>query len=296
MAMKFKMLLWLAASAVSTWLIFPSLAQDANKATQAEQLTPSKTQNAGEKPGINQVNVDLATARAANRNKRFADAEALMLVDTRSDPEFLYPWVELGKAQLGLEKYDQAETTFKRVLGLDLASRKQGAASGFYDTNGFAANAAPSLAGGSNGFSQERTPQLEGICWSDLGVIDVHANKIADAQSAFDHAANVDPKNAALYRNNETIFFFQAGDAIAQVDAANKAIALDAGKATPYYFKAQGLAVQATIDAKTQKLILPPGCADAYRKYLALNPSGQFADDAKTVLAAAQPGNRESHE
>jgi hypothetical protein len=48
--MKFKMLFWLAASAASTWLIFPSLAQDANKATQADQLTPSKTKMRARSP------------------------------------------------------------------------------------------------------------------------------------------------------------------------------------------------------------------------------------------------------
>jgi hypothetical protein len=110
----------------------------------------------------------------------------------------------------------------------------------------------------------------------------IHANKTADAQTDFDHAANLDPTNAALYRVNETIFFFQAGDAVAQVDAGNARL---------YYFKAQGLTVRATVDAKAQKLMLPPGCADAYRKYLVSSPFGQFADDAKTVLAAAQPGN-----
>ncbi len=34
---------------------------------------------------------------------------------------------------------------------------------------------------------------------------------------------------------------------------------------------------------------MPPGCVEAYRKYLELEPNGQVAPDAKGVLAAAGP-------
>jgi tetratricopeptide (TPR) repeat protein len=283
--MKLRSLVWLAASA---WLIPPTFAQDVTISSQAEPPNAIKTKATAVKLSITQVNVDLATARTANKEKQFTTAEALMLEATASRPEFLFSWVELGQAQLGLKKYDEAETSFKNVLGIGPASQNQAGVSGLRDMNGFGANGAPSLAGGSNGVNPQRTPDVEGIAWSDLGEIDIHASKIKDAQSAFDHAAKMDPKNAALYRNNETVFFFQAGDAVAQVDAANQAIALDTGNASLYYFKAQGLTGQATVDAQTQKLILPPGCANAYRKYLVLSPEGQFANDVKTVLAAAQ--------
>jgi len=32
---------------------------------------------------------------------------------------------------------------------------------------------------------------------------------------------------------------------------------------------------------------LPPGCAEAYEKYLELDPTGTFAGESKEVLAAA---------
>ncbi|MGA2276600.1 MAG: hypothetical protein ABSG00_03275 [Terracidiphilus sp.] len=34
-------------------------------------------------------------------------------------------------------------------------------------------------------------------------------------------------------------------------------------------------------------MILPPGCEDAYRKYLELAPNGSFANDVKGILAEA---------
>jgi len=57
---------------------------------------------------------------------------------------------------------------------------------------------------------------------------------------------------------------------------------------------AQAMVGKATSDAKTGKIILPPGCAEAYQKYLQLEPNGQFSADAKGVLAAAgiQPGKK----
>ena len=38
--------------------------------------------------------------------------------------------------------------------------------------------------------------------------------------------------------------------------------------------------------------ILPPGCADAYHKYLELAPNGQFANDVAGILQqAVEKGN-----
>lgn len=282
--MKFNLLFTLAAFACLTQAVS---AQDASNTAPASSPAVNRAALAPTKHTISQINVDLATARAANKDQRFADAEALMLQATASRPDLLYPWVVLGQAQLGLKKYGPAEASFKTVLGLDPDTPTQ--AGGLYDTNRFGAAAAPSVTLSSDAVKSERTPEVQGIAWSNLGEIYIHANKPADAQSAFDRAARIDPKNAALYRNNETILFFQAGDGAAQVDAADKAIALDPTHARLYYFRAQGLLNQATVDPTSHKVVLPPGCAEAYRKYLEMRPSGQFANDAKTILAAALP-------
>ena len=53
-----------------------------------------------------------------------------------------------------------------------------------------------------------------------------------------------------------------------------------------YYFKGQALVAKATVDPKTQKMILPPGCAEAYQKYLSLDPKGPYSADAKAILSA----------
>jgi hypothetical protein len=81
-----------------------------------------------------------------------------------------------------------------------------------------------------------------------------------------------------------------AGNSDAQLAAADQAIALDPARAANYYFKAQALVGKATMDPKTNKMILPPGCAEAYQKYLQMDPKGPYSADAKGVLAAA--GNK----
>ena len=53
------------------------------------------------------------------------------------------------------------------------------------------------------------------------------------------------------------------------------------------YFRGQALVAKATIDPKTQKMIFPPGCIEAYQKYLDMDPNGPYSADAKGILTAA---------
>jgi tetratricopeptide (TPR) repeat protein len=273
--------------AVAAFILFQSASHPEVLAAQAAQqpaLSPMSTDN---------VNAAVTAARAATKEKRYADAEALMLKVTAADRAFVLPWVELGLAQLGLKKYPEAENSFKVALGIDEASLNMAHSSDFYqspDSKGVAptaTHASRNTQGGVVSNATARTPDVLGVCWASLGEIYALTGKIAESQAAFDTAVKDNPTDAALYRRNQTIFYFQAGNSDAQLDAANKAIALDTSRASNYYFKAQALVGKATMDPKTQKMILPAGCAEAYQKYLALDPNGQFSADAKGVLAAA---------
>jgi tetratricopeptide (TPR) repeat protein len=233
------------------------------------------------------VNADLKTARAANAEKRFADAEALMLKDTAAKPDLPYPWIELGLAEMGMKKYTDAEASFKAALGSGTGPVVNKAASaGFYTPDGTSTHSSQSLAVPDSG-PKKRDPNAEGVSLSSLGEVYIRTNKPSEAKEAFDKAAKANPPQAAFYYRNEAILFLGAGDAADQVEAADKAIGLDPTRAALYFFKGQGLAAQATIDSATQKLILPAGCADALQKYLDLEPTGQYATDAKGMLTAA---------
>jgi tetratricopeptide (TPR) repeat protein len=239
-------------------------------------------------------NAALVAARAATKDKRYADSEALMLKLTSSSPEMILSWVELGLAQMGLKKYPEAERSFKVALGLDPASLKREHSGDFYQSPEAKGAVAPTATrtsantlGETVSTAENRTPEIKGVSYASLGEVYIRTGRIAEGQAAFDSAVNALPSQAALYRRNETIFFFQVGNSDAQLAAAQQAIAVDPTRAMLYYFKGQALVSKATVDSATQKMILPPGCAEAYQKYLELEPNGQFANEAKGVLTGA---------
>lgn len=236
------------------------------------------------------VNAALVQARKDTADKQFQDSETLMLQVTQANPQLVLPWVELGMAQMGLKKYPDAEDSFKMALGI-----KPGAASdeAFYasadakNPEAGAETASRSAVGGKVSNGQSRPPDVLGPVYASLGEVFAHENKVPQAKAAFDEAAKALPAQAAQYRSNETIVFFQTSHPNAQLLAAQEAIPLDPGRAQLYYFEGQALVAKSTVDPKTQKLILPPGCAADYEKYLKMDPNGQFAADARGVLTAA---------
>ena len=205
---------------------------------------------------IKGLNTDLQKARDDNKNKNFAEADQIMTKDTQAKPDASVLWLELGTAQLGEKKYPDATTSLQKAISLEGASPKPNV----------------EIVGGAN---------------NALGEALAEQNKIPDATSAYDAAAKSNPAGAGMYYTNETIVLArsgQNGDAVAT--AADKAIAADPTKPIPYYLKGQALIGKATVDPKTQKIQAPPGCAEAYQKYLELAPDGQFAADAKNILTS----------
>jgi tetratricopeptide (TPR) repeat protein len=202
---------------------------------------------------IKNLNADLTKARQDDAAKNFTDADALMTRDTQAKPEEPLLWVELGKAQKGEKKYDDAAVSLKKAIDLDAASKKP-------------------------------HPEVEAAAENDLGEVLATQSKVPDAQAAYEAASKDDPKNAAMYYGNEAIMMDRIGNVDATVAAADKAIAADPNKPVPYYLKGKALINKASVDEKTGRIVAPPGCAEAYQKYLALDPNGPFSADAKAVL------------
>ena len=202
---------------------------------------------------IKNLNADLTTARADNKSKNFADAEQLMLKDTAAKPDASVLWVTLGEAQAGEKKWPDASTSYQKAIDLEKAAPKQNI-------------------------------DVLAAAYNSLGEALASQQKTDDAAKAYDEAAKIDPTKASMYYSNETIVLSRSGQGDATAAAADKAIAADPNKPIPYYLKGQALIQKASLDPKTQKLVAPPGCAEAYQKYLELAPDGQFANDAKAIL------------
>ena len=253
----------------------------------AESIPPVKTPEPTKELGA-AMNADLVAARAATKEHRYADAEALMLKDSAVMPRSSLIWLELGFAQLGLQKYSQAEAAFKRALGIDTGTQNAIHREDYYSaTDEGVVHASGNLVPHPVVSTLALPPEVEGAAYSSLGEVYARQEQYEEAQNAWYTAAKVDPTHAALHLGNAAIIFNQMGASNAQAAAAEKAIAVDPNRAILYYFKGQGLATKATVDASTQKIVLPAGCAEAYEKYLALDPTGKFSADAKEVLAAA---------
>jgi tetratricopeptide (TPR) repeat protein len=197
---------------------------------------------------------DVDAKEAEIKAAKYSEIETLMLKDTAAKPDASVLWAQLGQAQAGLKKYDDAEVTFKKTLDLEANSKK------------------PNIA-------------IQGLAESGLGEVYARTAKIQQANDAYDAAAKVNPTQAAFYLKNEAVIFFQTNQADAQVAAADKAIALDPTQALLYYLKGNGLVGKTTMDETTHKLTPPPGCMEAYQKYLQLAPDGPYAADVKGILA-----------
>ncbi len=156
------------------------------------------------------MNADLKNARAANLDKRYADAETLMLKDTAAKPNQPYLWIELGLAQLGEKKYPDAEASFKSAIPGGGPAQAKTPDGSFYTADGRTAGhvAIATVAATADPKSKG---EIEGISNASLGEIYIHTNRIPDAQAAFDKAAAANPSQAGLYYGNETVFLFQAG-------------------------------------------------------------------------------------
>jgi len=131
------------------------------------------------------------------------------------------------------------------------------------------------------------SPQVLGPVYASLGEVYAHEGKIPEAQAAFDQAVAALPGQAAQYRSNETIVFFQVGQGDAEYTAAKQALALDPERTSMYYFEGQALLASATIDPKTQKLTLTPECIDAFNKFLKISPNGHLNAEVRGILASA---------
>jgi tetratricopeptide (TPR) repeat protein len=106
-----------------------------------------------------------------------------------------------------------------------------------------------------------------------------------EATAAFDSAAKADPAKAGVSYKNEAAVLYNAGQMDAALVAADKAIAADPNAADAYYIKGQALVTKTAPDA-SGKLVAPPGCVEAYQKFIELAPNDPKVASAKEVLAS----------
>ena len=236
--------------------VIKGLNTDLKTVTQDVHDADSATATAEQQLGASAAKADIQAKANDIRTAKYTDIETLMTKDTAAKPDASVLWAQLGLAQNGLKKYDDALVSYKKALDVDLASKKP-------------------------------NPAIQGMANAGMGEAYARQGKVPEANAAYDAAVKANPSQGAFYLRNEAVIFFQQGNQDAQVAAADEAIKLDPNDALLYYLKGQGLVSKATIDPKTQRIVLPPECAEAYQKYLELAPTGPYAADAKGILDQA---------
>jgi tetratricopeptide (TPR) repeat protein len=120
--------------------------------------------------------------------------------------------------------------------------------------------------------------------YNNLAEADAKSNKIDDAVSNYNKAAQLDPAHAGQYNFNIGAVLTNAGKVDDAIVAFDKVIAVDPTKADAYYWKGVNMIGKATL--KGDKMVAPDGTAEAFNKYLELAPTGNYAQPAKDMLAS----------
>ncbi len=222
-------------------------------AQQKEQQEKVQKENAT----IKSLNEKLAAAAAAEQAGNFDQAIAVLKEATTIDPNRDLLWFKLGDAYRDAAG-KQTDATQKSQMYSDAVASYQKAVA---------------------------IKPNDGAYLNNLGDVQAKSGKVDDAIKTFNQAAQADPLHAAQYYFNLGAVLTNTGKVDDAVQAFDKAIAADPTKADAYYWKGVNLLGKATTD-KTGKMTAPPGTAEAFNKYLELQPSGTYADAAKQMLAS----------
>lgn len=250
-----------------------------------KQLTPeerkaieeNKKHNAeamAENGKIENINKTLAQARADEKSGKAGDAVTALQGLTAQRPNEEILWGALGEAQLALadDGYKAAKAAKTPTTDPALQQKYADAAASYAK----AIELAPS--------AKKPNPEALAVYYQNQGKALGRVGKMQDSAAAYDSSAKAFPAGAGSAYYNESAELFNQGKTEEAGMAAAKAIAADPKRPDPYYIRAQSLVGKATMDPKTNKFVLPPGCLEDYQMYLELAPDGKFAAEVQDLL------------
>jgi tetratricopeptide (TPR) repeat protein len=254
------------------------LKKEQARAAQGQGLTPEQIkaqQEAAakaekEKSTVGSLNEKLNAAKTASDAGDYETAIATLTAANQIDPNRDLIWFKLGDAYRmsapkqtdpaeKQKRYETAAADYQKAIDLRTASE-------------------PAQKEADNS-------QKMAAYYNNLAEVYSKSAKIDDAVTNYGKAAQLDPTHAVTYLFNEGAVLTNAGKPDEAIVAFDKVIAADPTKADAYYWKGINLIGKETI-GKDGKATAPDGTAEAFQKYLELQPDGKFAQPAKDMLAS----------
>ena len=235
---------------------------------QLKQMQEQQAKQQKEVSTVKSLNEKLGAAKTAADAGDYETAIAAMSDATQMDATRDLLWFKLGDYERlsapkqtdpaeKQKRYDSAVEAYQKANQLKQATPDKDAAKQAKDLAAYYNNLAEAYAKG---------------------------NKVDDAVKTYALAAQTDPSAAGQYYFNTGAVLTNAGKVDDALAAFDKVIAADPNKAEAYYWKGVNLIGKATLQG--DKMIAPPGTAEAFQKYLDLQPTGTYADAAKQMLAS----------
>jgi len=238
---------------------------------QLKQMQEAQAKQAKEGSTVKTLNEKLLAAKAASDAGDFDGAIAILTEANQIDATRDLVWFKLGDAyRLSAPKqtdtaekqkrFGEAADSYQKAIEL-----KQDAIKNGKDKD---PNATKNLAAYYNNMADSYN----------------RAGKIDDAVKTYELAAQADPGSAAQSYFNIGAVLTNAGKVDDAVAAFDKCIAADPTRAEAYYQKGVNLLGKATLQG--DKMVAAPGTAEAFQKYLELQPTGGHSEEAKAMLAS----------
>ncbi len=221
----------------------------------AQQEQKEKVQK--EQLTVKSLNEKLAAARAAMQGGTPEQAVQAMTEATQIDPNRDLIWFTLGDAYSAQARKTEATDRAAAKPLYEQAVTAYQKAIAIKPTADYYNNLAQ---------AQARTGQTE------------------QALQSYNQAAQLDPTRAAMFYFNLGAVLTNTGKVDEAIEAFKKAIAADPNRAESYYWLGVNMIGKATL--KGDKMVAPEGTAEAFNKYLELQPTGQFAEPAKQMLSS----------
>src|ERR1700688_806685 len=236
---------------------------------QIKQMQKAKEKQQKEVNTVKSLNEKILAASTAAKAGDFDTAISTLTEATQMDATRDIIWAQLGDAyrSSAMKQTDRAEKTkrFEEAVvdyqkAVDIKQKAMETKKGPDDNKQVAAY------------------------YNNLADADARSGKVDDAVKAYNQAAQLNPEGSAGYYYNVGAVLTNAGKVDDAIAAFDKSIAADPTRADAYYQKGVNMIGKATLQG--DKMVAPPGTAEAFQKYLELQPTGPYADVAKQMLTS----------